>query len=183
MVMTAAVVLLAAVAAMQGAQAQQRVSAEFLNSMKAMLDSGTGQTAADFTVAEVNGGGSVALAQLRGKVVLLNFWATWCPPCRAELAHMVNGGLLKRLAAKPDFVFLPVSNEKAATVAKFLADNGYQFSAYTDNGAGVSGSYGVSGIPTSFLIDRDGKILYKAVGFGGEIEQGLLDAIDAALAK
>ena len=184
----AAVTLLVAA---QGAAAQEKraqISGDELNYLMAMvnsLDAAENNPAPDFTVARADAkGGMLKLSDLRGKVVLVNFWATWCPPCRAELRHMVRSGLLARLTKNPDFVFLPVSKENKATVVQFLAQNEYTFATYVDpSGGDIATLYGVTGIPTNFLVGRDGSILYKAVGFSDDIDKGLLDAIDRALAE
>ena len=83
---------------------------------------GEGTEAPDFTV-EMIDGSKVALSELRGKVVLLNFWATWCPPCREELSH-VQQQVIDRFAGE-EFVFLPISRgEERAAVEAFRAKTG-----------------------------------------------------------
>ena len=86
---------------------------------------GEGAEALDFTV-EMIDGSKVTLSELRGKVVLLNFWATWCPPCREELSH-VQQQVIDRFAGE-EFVFLPISRgEERAAVEAFRAKTGYPF--------------------------------------------------------
>ena len=76
-------------------------------------------------------GSKVALSELRGKVVLLNFWATWCPPCREELSH-VQQQVIDRFAGE-EFVFLPISRgEERAAVEAFRAKTGYATVGYDD---------------------------------------------------
>ena len=87
----------------------------------------------NFTV-EMFDGSTVSLAELRGKVVLLNFWATWCPPCREELTH-VQEEIIDRFAERP-FVFLPVSRgESREAVAVFREETGYEFPMGLDSTA------------------------------------------------
>jgi peroxiredoxin len=105
-------------------------------------------------------GKTYSLDALRGKVVLLNFWATWCPPCRKEMPDMQK--LYTELAPK-GFVVLAVSDEKGDVVEKFLADKHYTFPVLLDDGRKVHESFTVEGIPKSFLFDRDGKIVGQAI--------------------
>ena len=105
-------------------------------------------------------GKTYSLDGLRGKVVLLNFWATWCPPCRKEMPDLEK--LYRELAGK-GFVVLAVSDEKREVVEKFLADKGYTFPVLLDEGRQVNGAFDVEGIPKSFLFGRDGKIVGQAI--------------------
>ena len=114
---------------------------------------------AGFTLTSLDGK-TYSLDGLRGKVVLLNFWATWCPPCRKEMADLQK--MYAELAGK-GFVVLAVSDEKRDVVAKFLADKHYTFPVLLDEGRKVNAAFDVEGIPKSFLFGRDGKIVGQAI--------------------
>ena len=96
------------------------------------------------------------LDAFRGKVVLLNFWATWCPPCRREMPDMEK--LYQRLSQK-GLVVLAVSDEKRETVEDFLKKQNYTFPVLLDPDRKVNSAFGIEGIPNSFLFDRQGKLL------------------------
>jgi thiol-disulfide isomerase/thioredoxin len=108
------------------------------------------------------GGGDIDLSALHGKLVLVNFWATWCPPCREEMPS------LNRLAQQFDtgsFEVVTVSVDDGwAPVEKFLARPKTPFRVALDLGANVSRSYGTSKFPESYLVDRDGRVRLKFVG-------------------
>ena len=114
-----------------------------------------GDKAADFTV-EMLDGKQITLSKLKGKVVLVNFWATWCPPCREELKH-VQKEIIDRFKGK-DFVFLPISRgEKKATVEAFREKNGYTFAMGLDPKQSIFKLFASNYIPRNFLIGKDGK--------------------------
>ncbi len=100
------------------------------------------------------------LDALRGRVVLLNFWATWCPPCRKEMPDMEK--LYQRFAAK-GLTVLAVSDEERDTVAGFLQKQHYTFPVLLDPGRKVHAAFNVEGIPKSFLFDRGGKLVAQAI--------------------
>jgi len=137
-----------------------------------------GADAPDFKITDLEGK-EVALKDLRGKVVFLDFWATWCPPCRKALPHTQEISEREEVK-KGDLVVLAVSNEAEDTVKKFLADNKYTFRTACDKGLG--GKYGVRGIPTFITIGKDGKIVDTLVGYGGDSSAKQIDAgIEKAL--
>jgi thiol-disulfide isomerase/thioredoxin len=108
------------------------------------------------------GGGEVDLSSLRGKTVLVNFWATWCPPCREEMPS------LSRLAQSFDpqsFEVVTVSVDDGwEPIEKFLAAPRTPYRVALDEGAKVSRTYGTTQFPESYLVDRDGKLRLKFVG-------------------
>lgn len=121
-----------------------------------------GQVAPDFTLTDL-GGKPVSLADFRGKVVIVNFWATWCPPCRAEMPSMEQ---LYRELADEGLVMLAVNIERDGrqTVAKFLAASPHSFPVLVDEKEVVQKRYGVYKYPESFVIRKDGVIDDKVVG-------------------
>ncbi len=138
-----------------------------------------GDMAPDFRV-EMLSGEHIALSSLRGKVVLLNFWATWCPPCREELSH-VQTEIIDRFKDKP-FVFLPVSRgEQRRTVERFIANTGYKFAVGLDPQQEIFGKYATNYIPRNFLIGEDGRVLYVSVGYDEADFKELIARIAEAL--
>ena len=118
-------------------------------------------TAPDFTLSDLSGK-PVRLADLRGKVVFLTFWATWCPYCQREFPSL---GHLYQQFRKKDFVVLAVNiAEPADRVKKYVAEHKFTFSTLLDSNAHVSTLYGVRGTPTRFLINRQGNIIAGSIG-------------------
>jgi peroxiredoxin len=130
-----------------------------------------GRPAPDFTLQSVNGE-TFSLGELRGQVVLLNFWATWCPPCREEMptlqavydAHRADG--LMVLAVD--------QNEPASLVQDFGRELGLTFPLLLDPGYVVSDEYRISLLPSTFFIDRQGVI--RDVVFGGPMNRALIES-------
>jgi len=120
-----------------------------------------GALAPDITVTDLEGQ-QIKLSDFRGKRVLLNFWATWCPPCRAEVpilqaAHEKYGD--------DDFVILGVDyGESKTQVAEFARANNLTFKLALDESGQALQSYNVRGIPTSYFIDRQGVIVARQAG-------------------
>ena len=140
-----------------------------------------GDKAPDFTVEMVDGS-SVQLSKLKGKVVLINFWATWCPPCREELKH-VQKELIDRFKGK-DFVFLPISRgEKKDVVEAFRKKMNYTFPMGLDPKQSIYKLYASNYIPRNFLVGKDGKIIYLSVGYTPEEFAEMISTIEAALKK
>jgi peroxiredoxin len=99
-------------------------------------------------------------SDLRGKVVLVNFWATWCPPCRKEMPDL--DALYQRFAAK-GFVVLGISDEERAKVEPFINERKVSFPVLLDPGRKVNDAFVVDGIPKSFVYDRDGKLVAQSI--------------------
>ncbi len=119
-----------------------------------------GHPAPDFTVTDTSGK-SFKLSALRGTPVVLNFWATWCPPCRAELPELQAGS--ERLAGQVAFVGLN-QGETPAEVKTFAEQMGLTFPIPLDEKMDVSRAYSVRSLPTTFFIDRDGVIREMQIG-------------------
>jgi len=107
-------------------------------------------------------GGNTSLSEYKGKIVLLNFWATWCPPCRAEMPSMET--LYRRFNNQGLEILAVDIGENANTVRTFIQNNKYTFPVLLDRNSRVSGAYGIAAIPTSYILDREGKIIAKVVG-------------------
>jgi peroxiredoxin len=109
-------------------------------------------------------GSSFALEDLRGKVVLLNFFATWCGPCRQELPHLQE--LWNEHGGRDDFTLLVVGREETdESVREYMREHGYSFPAAADPERAVYSLFAEESIPRTYLIARDGTIGYAAVGF------------------
>lgn len=140
-----------------------------------------GMQAPDFTV-EMFDGSTLTLSALKGKVVLVNFWATWCPPCRQELTR-VEEDIIKRFEGQ-EFVFIPISRgEERETVAAFREQTGYTFPMGLDPERKVYDLFASNFIPRNFLIDADGKVVIASVGYEEEEFDGLVKRIEELLNK
>jgi peroxiredoxin len=109
-------------------------------------------------------GGKLALADFRGRVVLLNFWATWCGPCKEEMPAMER---LYQKFRQQGLVVLAVSNDSEGStrsVAHFVKESGFTFPVGLDPGLRVASLYGVRVLPASLIIDRKGSITHIALG-------------------
>ena len=121
-----------------------------------------GKLAANFKLKDLKGN-EISLASLHGKVVFLNIWATWCAPCREEMPSIES--LYNDFKADKDFVVLAVSQDTdGAIVAPFVEQNRFQFTVLLDPRNDVGERYDVNGIPETFIIGRDGRIVAHHVG-------------------
>ena len=137
---------------------------------------------AAFSIPDIDGG-EVSLAALKGKVVIVDFWATWCGPCKASFPAMQM--TINKYKSDTNVVFLFVdtyesvpAEERLSLIRKFIKSNQYTFTVLLDKVVdlgkrqySVVSDYGVGGIPTKFIISPRGKIVFKAVGFDGNNEK------------
>lgn len=119
--------------------------------------------APEISVKAIADGSTLKLSALKGKVVLLNFWATWCPPCRDEIPSMMK--LDKAMTGKP-FQMVAVSMDEGGKPAidTFFKERGFMLPTYLDSNGMAARSYGVTGVPESFIVDKSGVIVKKIIG-------------------
>jgi thiol-disulfide isomerase/thioredoxin len=128
----------------------------------------TGKTVPDFTLRSIDGG-EVKLADLKGTPVVINFWATWCPPCQGEMPLLDSTA--RRLNGK--VVFLAIDyDEKAGDVEAYAATNGLSLPILLDPGGKVAERFYVFNFPTTFFIDSEGVLRAQHIG---QLDAPLLD--------
>ncbi len=131
--------------------------------VRRLVDDRLDRVAPDFSLTDTRGT-EWQLSQLRGKVVVLNYWATWCGPCRSEFPHYRD--LVNSYAAAEDVVFLAITTDvDHSETRQFLAENGYDFTVLYDEGSATD--FGVNGIPAHYILGPNGRIQYASSGFPG----------------
>ena len=136
-----------------------------------------GDVAPDFIVTMLDGR-TIKLSELRGNVVMVCFWATWCPPCRQELAHLQEG-VLDRFAGQK-LVVLPISRgEQRDVVEKFITENGYTFGVGLDSDRAIYDLYASNYIPRTFIVNKQGNVVYRNAGY----DEAIAEEVNAAIAQ
>ncbi len=132
-----------------------------------------GKVAPDFTLTDTQGN-EVTLSDLRGQVVLVNFWATWCPPCRQEMPSMEE--LYQQLKSRGvELLAINIEENGPKVVADFLTSRSHSFPILFDSQAQVQRLYHVSRFPETFIIDRNGNIVEHVVGAIDWMQPGVVD--------
>ena len=121
-----------------------------------------GKPAPDFTLEDLKGA-EVSLGQLRGKVVAIVFWASWCPHCKKEVPELNR--LDKELKGKGLEVLAVSFKESPEKLKPFAEKNGITYRVLLDRKGAVSSTYGIVGLPSLVLVDRDGVIRFSGTGF------------------
>lgn len=136
------------------------------------------EKAPEFTLQDTSGN-AVSLSDYRGKVVFLDFWASWCPPCRASIPAIKD--LHKNMSGNPNVVILGInSGEKEKTVLGFMEKMGMDYPNLYGTNA-VAKNYNVTGIPAFFIINKDGDIVKKYAGYANGLEAEWYKEIETLL--
>lgn len=139
------------------------------------------QPAPDFTVYDA-AGKKINLSDYLGKPVVLNFWASWCGPCKSEMPGFDN--LYKEYGDSVEFLMVNLTDGMQETQEKadnFMKEEGYSFPIYYDHDSSAAYTYGISSIPTTFLINTEGNI--EAYAMGAISEDALENALDMIVEK
>jgi DsbE subfamily thiol:disulfide oxidoreductase len=116
------------------------------------------------------------MEDFRGKVVLLNLWATWCPPCVEEMPTLE--ALSKKMAGR-DFMLLAISqDETPSNVKPWIQNHGFTFPVLLDARGQVGADLGITGYPETFIVDRNGRIVHHHVGYRNWMEPGIVAALE-----
>jgi len=134
-------------------------SPQFAAAMSKLAEDDRSREHADFTLTDLEGK-PWSLQALHGKVVLVNFWATWCPPCRKEMPDLDK---LYQEFKDQGLLILAISDEEMSKVQPFIAEHHYTYPILLDPGSKVHKLFVVEGIPKSFVYDRNGKLAAEAI--------------------
>lgn len=122
-----------------------------------------GVTAPAFEVTDPASGKKLDLSAFRGKVIFINFWATWCPPCREELPAIDS--LFKELAFDPGFAMVTILyNDSPETAKEMLRSMGLTIPVYSDAGGISARNYELTGVPETYLVDKKGILRKRVIG-------------------
>ncbi len=146
----------------------------------ALDPNGAARSVSEFTITGLDGK-KLQMSSLAGKVLVLDFWATWCVPCRAQ--HPIYDDVMARYAGRKDVAFLPLTTDEDRTIVEpFLESQMWDYHVFFDDG--LQRVLGVSQIPTTIVLDKNGIVSSRMNGFAPEhFKEELIERIDAALAE
>lgn len=137
-----------------------------------------GRAAPDFVLPQLEPGDSIMLSELRGKVVVVNFWASWCIPCRDEHPVLLEAS---RQYQPLGVEFIGIAyNDKPDDSRRWLAELGKSYPSLIDEGARTAIDYGVTGVPETFIMDKQGVVAFKK--FGPITTSEITNKLDSLLA-
>ena len=159
--------------------AQERVAEQVPAGSPATTPVGERLPAPDFTLSTPSGT-SLSLAELRGKVVLLNFWATWCVPCRKEMPAIE--ALYQRYKDRGlEVVAISLDKGSTSVVEAFVKEMGVTYRVALDPSWATARTYGVRGLPATFLLDRTGNVVMRELGERDWMEESKQQAVEGLL--
>ena len=126
----------------------------------------------NFELKQAGTGKTIKLSDFKGKVLVIDFWATWCPPCRAEIPHFIamNNALKKKGV---QIIGISVDSNGNQAVVPFMKAHHMNYPVLLANDQVISDFGGIRGIPTTFIVDRHGHIVQKFVGLPADTEAGI----------
>lgn len=137
------------------------ISCEKIEQQQQLKKAAIGQPAPDFTLSDTKGK-TWKLSDQKGKVVFINFWATWCPPCREEMPSMQK--LYSDLPREKFEMLTILSNDDPLLANTFIARVGGTFPVLIDPDSLIATAYGLTGVPETFIVDKDGILREKFIG-------------------
>ena len=153
----------------------QNAQSQSNDSTNTATTSNNSNPAPDFTVID-NDSNSVKLSDMRGKPVVVNFWASWCPPCKAEMPDFED--MYKKYGDDIEFMMINLTDGYQETLSKakaHISETGYTFPVYFDTRSSAAFAYGVSSIPATYFIDAEGNVVAHQIGMlnGETLEYGI----------
>ncbi len=140
-----------------------------------------GLYAPDFAVLD-SIGGSLQSSGLRGKVLFVHFWATWCPTCKEELPSIES--LYRQMSGNDKFLMIPIAyRDSLGNAMDYMKANGYTFPVFADARDGSAGNFGVTGVPETYLIDKKGILRKRLIGPAEWNSQEAKDLINSLLSE